>query len=39
MGLEIDPGFGEDVAKMVNMAIQQPEENMALLKKIIKVEE
>ena len=33
------PGFGEDVAKLVKMAIQQPEENMGLLKKIIKIEE
>ena len=39
MGLNIDPGFGEDVAKLVKMAIQQPEENMVLLKKIIKIEE
>lgn len=38
VGLEIDPGFGEDVAKMVKEAIHQPEENMALLKKIIKIE-
>ena len=39
MGLEIDPGFGEDVAKMVKAAIQQPEENLVVLKKIIKIEE
>ena len=39
MGLNIDPGFGEDVAKLVKMAIQQPEENVGLLKKIIKIEE
>jgi tripartite-type tricarboxylate transporter receptor subunit TctC len=39
MGLDIDPAFGEEVAKMMQGAIHQPEENMALLKKIIKIEE
>ncbi|MDI7260718.1 MAG: tripartite tricarboxylate transporter substrate binding protein [Thermodesulfobacteriota bacterium] len=38
IGLDFDPGFGEDVAKMVREAIQQPEENVALLKKIIKID-
>ncbi|MDI7260716.1 MAG: tripartite tricarboxylate transporter substrate-binding protein [Thermodesulfobacteriota bacterium] len=38
MGLDLDPGFGEDVAKMVREAIQQPEENVALLKQIIKID-
>ena len=39
MGLDIDPAFGEEVAKMMQGAIHQPEENMTLLKKIIKIEE
>jgi tripartite-type tricarboxylate transporter receptor subunit TctC len=39
MGLDIDPAFGEEVARMMGGAIHQPEENMALLKKIIKIEE
>ncbi len=39
MGLNIDPSFGEDVAKLVKMAIHQPEENVALLRRIIKVEQ
>ncbi len=38
MDLEIDPGFGEDVAKLVKEAINQPPDNMAVLKQIIKVE-
>ena len=38
MGLTFDPEYGEDVAKMMREAINQPEENMAMLKKIIKVE-
>ncbi len=37
--MDIDPGYGEDVAKEINEAIHQPQENMALLKKIIKVEQ
>jgi len=38
MDLDIDPGYGEDVAKLVKGAINQPPENMEILKKIIKVE-
>ena len=34
--LPIDPLFGEDVAKHVNNALEQPTENFELLKKIIK---
>jgi tripartite-type tricarboxylate transporter receptor subunit TctC len=35
--MEIDPGFGDQVAKEIREAIHQPPENMALLKKIINV--
>jgi tripartite-type tricarboxylate transporter receptor subunit TctC len=38
MDLEIDPGFGEEVAKLVKEAINQPPDNMEVLKKTIKVE-
>ncbi len=38
LGLEIDPGYGDDVAKLMNEAIHQPAENVAMLKKTIKVE-
>ena len=37
-GMDLDPGFGEEVAKMVKDAVNQPGENIALLKKIITVE-
>ena len=37
--MDIDPGFGDQVAKEIHEAINQPPENMALLKKIIKVNE
>lgn len=36
MKLDIDPAFGEEVEKMMKEAIHQPEENITLLKKIIK---
>jgi len=38
MDMDIDPGFGDDVMKLVKAAINQPQENMDILKKIIKVE-
>lgn len=38
MDMDIDPSYGEDVAKLVRSAINQPPENMELLKKIIKIE-
>ena len=39
IGLDFDPDFGEDVAKMMREAIHQPEENLKMLKEIIKVEQ
>ncbi len=38
MLLDFDPAFGEDVHKGVMDAVRQPAENVALLKKIIKVD-
>jgi tripartite-type tricarboxylate transporter receptor subunit TctC len=38
VGMDLEPGFGEDVAKMVKEAVNQPAENVALLKQIIKVD-
>jgi len=38
MGADIDPAFGEEVAKMMREAVEQPDENVALMKKIIKIE-
>lgn len=38
MDMDIDPGFGDNVAKLVKAAINQPPDNMAILKKIIQVE-
>ncbi len=38
VGMDIDPGFGEDVAKTVKDALNQPAENVALLKKLIRVD-
>jgi tripartite-type tricarboxylate transporter receptor subunit TctC len=32
----IDPAFGEDVAKLVKDALDQPQENITLLKQIVK---
>ena len=37
-GMEVDPGFGEEVDKMVRDAMSQPAENKILLKKIIKID-
>jgi hypothetical protein len=34
----MDPAFGEEVAKMMREAVEQPDENVALMKKIIKIE-
>ena len=39
IGLDLDADFGEDVAKLMKDAINQPQENLALLKNIIKVEQ
>ena len=36
--LEIDPRFGKDVEQMVIEAINQPEENISLLKNLIKID-
>jgi len=38
MGADIDPDFGEEVAKLVKEAALQPKENITLLKNTIKVE-
>lgn len=38
MGLDMDPGIGDDVARLVKAAVHQPPENIALLKQIIKIE-
>ena len=38
MDLDLEPGYGEDVAKLVKVAINQPPESVELLKKIIKAE-
>ncbi len=38
VGMDLEPGFGDDVAKMVREAVNQPAENVELLKKIIKVD-
>jgi tripartite-type tricarboxylate transporter receptor subunit TctC len=36
--LELDPAYGEDVHKLINEAVNQPEENLKLLRDIIKIE-
>ncbi len=38
IGLDLDPRYGDEVQKMVYDAIHQPEENIKMLKQIIKVE-
>jgi len=38
MGMDMDPSIGEEVARMVRSAVNQPAENIALLKQIIKIE-
>jgi tripartite-type tricarboxylate transporter receptor subunit TctC len=38
VGMDLEPGFGEDVAKMVKDAMNQPPENVEMLKKIIKAD-
>ncbi len=38
VGLDTDPSFGEDVAALVKRAVNQPPENIALLKRILKVD-
>ena len=38
MGADIDPDFGEEVAKLVREAVLQPQENIMLLKNTIKIE-
>lgn len=37
--LDIDPDFGQEVATLVKDALNQPADNMALLKKLIQVEQ
>ncbi len=39
VGFELDPLYGDDVSKVVNEALNQPQDNLALLKQIIKIEE
>lgn len=36
--LEIDPSYGNDVERLVTEAVNQPEENVSLLKKLIKID-
>ncbi len=38
VGMDIDPSFGEDVAKLVKKAVNQPPDNIALLKRILKTD-
>jgi len=38
MDMDIDPGFGEDVQRLMKAALSQSPENLELLKKIIKIE-
>ena len=38
LGLDFDPAYGDEVAKMMDEAVNQPPDNLALLRKIIKVE-
>ncbi len=38
IGLDFDPGYGDDLAKLVNEAVHQPEDNLKMLKSIIKIE-
>jgi tripartite-type tricarboxylate transporter receptor subunit TctC len=39
MDLDLDPGFGDDVARLVKAGINQPQENLEILRKIIKIED
>jgi tripartite-type tricarboxylate transporter receptor subunit TctC len=36
--LDIDPSYGKDVERLVTDAVNQPEENVSLLKKLIKID-
>ena len=38
MRMDLDPDFGEEVAKLMKGAINQPEENIKLLQSLIKFE-
>jgi hypothetical protein len=38
IGLDFDPAYGADVQKMIYDALHQPEENVKMLKEIIKIE-
>ncbi len=38
MGLDIEAGFGDEVAKLMKEAVNQPEENVTLLRSLIKFE-
>jgi len=37
-GMDLEPSFGEDVAKLVKRAVSQPPENIVVLKRILKTE-
>jgi len=39
VGFELDPLYGDEVSKVVKEALNQPADNLALLKQIIKIEE
>jgi tripartite-type tricarboxylate transporter receptor subunit TctC len=38
MGMDLDPGFGDEVTKLMEAAINQPAENVTLLRSLIKFE-
>jgi tripartite-type tricarboxylate transporter receptor subunit TctC len=38
MGLDLEPGFGDEVTKLMKEAVNQPEENITLLRSLIKFE-
>jgi tripartite-type tricarboxylate transporter receptor subunit TctC len=38
MGMDLDPGFGDEVTKLMEAAINQPAENITLLRSLVKFE-
>jgi tripartite-type tricarboxylate transporter receptor subunit TctC len=38
MGMDLEPGFGDEVTKLMKEAVNQPEENVTLLRSLIKFE-
>ncbi len=38
MGLDLEPVFGDEVTKLMKSAINQPQENITLLRDLIKFE-